>query len=254
MTDVCSRVTDFRSGLYIYLSQNINIIIRDNLIVDAAGDVLPIFQGTRREIMSRIGGIIWARGMDFDGGCHSDFWLDFPTVGPLLAHKYRRTFVSYSDGVQGNGVQNRSTIIAFYEEETSRVMMYDFIGVYLSQPLGAVCLSHSQNHYNLRGRNKTLHSLFTTVTHFGIGKNALIGQDRRCIFLETMKWTPSVIVDDNATDQRIDNPVGNPHLKEINEREESFTSGASINVSVVHALSNETCRAVAYVSSDVESE
>ena len=154
MTDVCSCVTDFRSGLYIYLSQNINIIIRDYLIVDAAGDVLPIFQGTRREIMSRIGGIIWARGMDFDGGCHSDFWLDFPTVGPLLAHKYWRTFVSYSDGVQGNGVQNRSTIIAFYEEETSRVMMYYFLEVYLSQPSGAVCLSHSQNHFNFWGRDK----------------------------------------------------------------------------------------------------
>ena len=48
--------------------------------------------------------------------------------------------------------------------------------------------------------------------------------------------------------------MGKPHLKEINEREESFTSGASINVSVVHALSNETCRTVAYVPSDGESE
>ena len=134
------------------------------------------------------------------------------------------------------------------------MMMYYFLGVYLSQPSGAVCLSHSQNLYNLWGRNKTLHSLFTTVTHFGIGKNALIGQDRRCIFLETMKWTPSVIIDDNPTDQCIDNLGGKSHLKEINEREESFTSGASINVSVVHALSDETCHTVAYVPSDGESE
>ena len=169
--------------------------------------------------MARIGGIIWARGMDFDGGCHSDFWLDFPTVGPLLALKCWRTFISYSNGVQGNGVQNRSTIIAFYEEETSRVMMYYFLGVYIRRPSGAVCLSHSQNHYNLRGRDKTLHSLFTTVTHFGVGNNAFIGHDRRCIFLETMKWMPSIIVDGNATDQCIDNLVGKPHLKEINERE-----------------------------------
>ena len=69
-----------------------------------------------------------------------------------------------------------------------------------------------------------------------------------------MKWTPSVIDDDNATDQCIDNLVGKLHLKEINEREEYFTSGASINVSVVHALSDDTCRTVAYVPSDGESE
>ena len=181
-----THMTEFRHLLYQHLSRNYENFNSGGAALDAELETLPDFRGSRRTVMSEVGGTIWERGVDFDRGCDSSYWFDVHFDLPIVAHKYRTHLVSYSTTPQGNGLANKSTHIGYYDHVMDRVVLYYVPGRYITPLANAVCLVHRGNHFDLLIARKTLDEMFKTVNYWGNHLGGLHDMKNREAALEAM--------------------------------------------------------------------